>query len=118
MPFVLLWCKAFALTLAVETPLGAGLLGGAAGGRGRRVAAAAVANLASHPAVWFVFPELGAPAVATVIASELWAFASEVLIYRLVFPALSWRRVVLVSAAANGASFAVGVFARRVLQWP
>jgi hypothetical protein len=113
MPFVLLWCKAFALTLALELPIAVLLLRGRSGGApvGRRVAAVLVANLASHPAVWFVFPELGTNSAAVLVASELWAFASEAAIYRLIFagpPPLAWRRAVLVSAVANALSFLVG----------
>jgi hypothetical protein len=112
MPFVLLWFKAFALTLAIELPIAARLLRGQAGAPlGRRLGAVLVANLASHPAVWFVFPELSRNSAAVLAASEFWAFASEVAIYRLIFtgpPALTWRRAVLVSGVANAVSFFIG----------
>jgi hypothetical protein len=117
MPFVLLWLRAFALTLGVELLLAARLLRGEGRKLDRRLGAALVANLASHPAVWFVFPELGLGG-AGLAMSELWAFASEALVYRLVFPALSWRRAVVISAAANGASFLIGLALRRVAGWP
>ena len=112
MPFVLLWCKAFALTLALELPIAARLLRGQPGALvGRRLAAVLVANLASHPAVWFVFPELGTNSAAILVVSELWAFVSEAAIYRLIFagpPPLPWRRAILVSGVANAISFLVG----------
>jgi hypothetical protein len=112
MPFVLLWCKAFGLTLAIELPIAVRLLRGAAHPSiGRRTAAVLLANLASHPVVWFVFPELGRNSAAILLASELWAFASEAAIYRLVFsgpPALLWRRAALVSLVANAISFLAG----------
>jgi hypothetical protein len=108
-PFVLLWLHAFALTLAIELAVAYRPLAPAERGRLRRLAAIALANLASHPAVWFVFPELapGHPD-ATLALSEAWAVASELLIYRLIFPRLSWRRAAVIAALANAASFAIG----------
>ncbi len=70
------------------------------------------ANVLSHPAVWFVFPELGLSYTPMLVAAESWAVGSEVLLYRLVFPALSWRRAVAVSALANAVSVGVGVLLR------
>jgi hypothetical protein len=125
MAFVLLWCQAFALTCALEAAVALPLLRPPAPsppfGWGRRVAAVFVVNLASHPAVWFVFPELGAGHPDLTLAlSELWAFGSELLIYRLVFPfpALSWRRAAVTAGLANAVSFATGWALRATAQWP
>jgi hypothetical protein len=120
-PFVLLWLKAFALTCLLETPLGARLLRPSEPRLLRRVLAVLVANLASHPAVWFVFPELGAAHPgATLALSEFWAFASELGIYRLVFPSpsLTLRRAALIAALANALSFATGWALRAAWRWP
>ena len=119
MPFVLLWAKAFLLTCALEGAVAFPLLRPTGEGRGRRLAAIAVANLASHPAVWFVFPELRlGGATMTLLLSELWAFASELFIYRLIFPRLAWPRAALIAAAANAVSFLAGWALRAWAAWP
>ena len=43
-------------------------------------------NLASHPAVWFVIPELGMSYNPRVVLSEVWAVGIEMWAYRLIFP--------------------------------
>jgi hypothetical protein len=44
--------------------------------------------------------------------AELWAFGSEVLLYRLVFRELPWRRAIAVSALANALSLGLGLVLR------
>lgn len=115
MPFVLLWCKAFLATQAIELPIAVALLAPAEASRVRRIGAVLLANLASHPAVWFVFPELGLGGrLTSLVVSELWAVGSELLIYRLVFPRLSWPRALVIATAAN----AVSALAGWLLRWP
>jgi hypothetical protein len=103
------WAGFFALTLAVELAVAVPLLTKEAG-LPRRVAAVVFAQLSSHPAVWFVIPALGLPRLSYLASAETWAVVSELLLYRLIFPQLSWSRALAVSALANGASFAVGTF--------
>jgi hypothetical protein len=68
----------------VETPLAASLLRPAEPRLYRRVALVLFANVASHPAVWFIFPELGLPCIPVLVLAEAWAVLSEALFYRLV----------------------------------
>jgi len=63
-----------------------------------------VAQFATHPSVWFVLPMLGLPWAGYVLLAESWAVSLECLLYRLVFPALSWQRALGVAFLANGAS--------------
>lgn len=107
-PFVLAWARAFAVTLGVELAVATPLL---PGGRAQRLVLVALANLASHPAVWFVLPELGLGYPAWLITAELWAVAVEAVAYRALLPA-STRRAAGVSLLANGASLAVGLALR------
>lgn len=111
MTYVGLWARAFLLTLGSELALAPWLLDGAESRR-RRIAAVAAANVLSHPAVWFVFPELGLTYTPMLIVAELWAFGSEALLYRLVFPTLPWRQAIAVSALANALSLGLGLVLR------
>ena len=111
MSWVVLWSRAFALTVLSELLVAPWFLPKREP-RWRRLGAVVVANCASHPAVWFVFPELGLSYMKWVLLAELWAFGSEVFVYRLVFPELGWRRAVAASALANAASVAAGLVAR------
>jgi hypothetical protein len=105
------WARYFLLTLVVELAVAVPLLG--KGERlARRGAAVAFAQLVSHPAVWFVVPGLGLERTPFLLAAETWAIVSELCLYRLVFPRLSWSRVLAVSALSNGASVLVGTFVR------
>ncbi len=117
MPFVLLWFKAFLLTGLVEVPLAATLLRPAEPRLGRRIALVLFANVASHPAVWFIFPALGLPYTPTLILAEAWAVLSEALFYRLVFEKADAVEVFGVSALANGASFGIGLLVRAATGW-
>lgn len=100
------WAEYFAVTTLVELVFAVPLLG-----RGerlvRRCAAVALAQLASHPTVWFILPSLGWPRGTYLFVAETWAIVSELLLYRLVFEKLSWSRALGVSAVANGASLAI-----------
>jgi hypothetical protein len=119
MPLVLLWFRAFVWTQLLEQ-LAAGYVLRTSLPRARRISVIAVANLASHPAVWFVFPELGAglrwPHALTLFVSEAWAFGLEAWIYWLFLGSARWRLAVTVSVIANGLSFGAG-YALRALGW-
>jgi hypothetical protein len=110
--YVALWARAFALTLAVETPLAMWLLRDVDRSRLRRLGAVLAGNLATHPAVWFILPTLALPHAPMIALEETWAIVIEMAVYRLAFPALPWSRALGISAVANGASFAVGLLLR------
>lgn len=111
------WFRAFLLTLVVEVPIVALLLRRWEPSRPRLLALVFFANLASHPAVWFVFTQLlviGTPGYLAV--AEAWAIGCEALFYWAAFRGLPVRRATVVSLAANAASFAVGLLVTGV--WP
>jgi hypothetical protein len=103
------WLRAFGITLLVELPIALLLLAQVEPRLLRRAAAVAVANLATHPLVWFLFPGLALGAGARLALSEAWAVLAELAIYRIVWPGLSRRRAAVVSVAANAASLVVGL---------
>jgi hypothetical protein len=80
---------------------------GTVGSRKRRAVVVTVAQLVTHPAVWFVWPALGLSRPAFLLLAETWAVVGELLVYRLAFPALPVSRALGISALANGASFAL-----------
>jgi hypothetical protein len=104
-----LWLEAFALTCAVEAPIAAPLLRCAEPRLARRLLTVLVANLTTHPLVWFFFVRLGLPYWQGATAGELWAFGFEIVVYRLALETATWRRCALVSVLANGASMTVGL---------
>ena len=79
-----------------------------------------MANLASHPAVWLIFPELGAALglqrALTLVVSEAWAFGLEAWIYWLLIGPGQLRRALAASLAGNGLSLAAG-YGLRALGW-
>jgi len=107
MTYVTEWARLFALTLGVELAVAVPLLG-KDDPLARRAGAVAFAQLASHPLVWFVIPTFGLAGARFLLLAEGWALASELVFYRLVFPRLTWRRALAISALANGASMTVG----------
>lgn len=102
------WLRAFTLTLLAELVIATPLLATVERSVGRRIAFVIVANLSTHPLVWFLFPGLAFGGATRFALSELWAVLAEIAIYKLVWPALRVRRAALVSLAANAASVAVG----------
>jgi hypothetical protein len=71
-----------------------------------------LANLATHPLVWFAFPQSGLFGTAELAISELFAIAVEMALYALVWPTIGWLRAFGTSALANGASLAAGLLLR------
>jgi hypothetical protein len=106
------WLRAFGLTLLVELAIALPLLAPVEPRLSRRASAVVVANLATHPLVWFLFPGLAIGVGARLAFSEVWAVLAELAIYRIVWPAISIRRAALLSLAANAASLVAG------LVWP
>jgi hypothetical protein len=109
--YVLLWAKAFALTLSVELAVAVPLLRRTGVAFGRRIVLVTLAQLATHPVVWFVLPELHLPRAAFLIVAEVWAFGVEAWFYRAAALA-PLGRAVIVSAVANATSFLFGTMLR------
>lgn len=110
------WLVAFLLTVAVEVPIVALLLRGRDPGGWRLVILVVFANLATHPAVWFIFPQL--LLVGTLpftVAAELWAVAAEALFYAAAFRGVSPHRAIGTAVVANAASFVIGLVATEAL---
>jgi succinate-acetate transporter protein len=108
------WFAAFLLTLAVEIPVASYLLRRAEPDLPRRLLLVLLANLLTHPAVWFIFTQLlliGTPEYT--LAVEAWAVGLEALFYAVTIRGLTARRAIAVALVANAASFAVG----RLLDW-
>ncbi len=112
MSYVGLWFRAFLLTWLSETCVATPLLRAAEPSVKRRLGAVCLVNVASHPAVWFVFPSLGLEYLWMFLVAEVWAVSSEVLAYRLILPSLGWVRALGISLLANGVSVAAGLAAR------
>ena len=111
------WFRAFLLTLVVEAPIVALLLRRWEPSWPRLLALIFFANLASHPAVWFVFTQLLViGTLGYLVVAEGWAIGCEALFYWAAFRGLPVRRAIVVSLAANAASFAVGLLVAAV--WP
>jgi hypothetical protein len=109
------WALAFGLTQLIEVPVVTALTRNLAAPAWRRAALAFFATLATHPIVWFVMPELGMSEPMRYVASEGWAFGAELVFYRVAMPGATWGVAALASGLANGASFAAGLLAYRVL---
>jgi hypothetical protein len=107
--YVELWSRAFALTLVVEAIVAFPLLGPEASPV-RRMGAACAGQLLTHPSVWFVLPALGMSRLPYLSVAEAWAILGEMALYRLIFADLPWLRALGISALANGASLAAGLF--------
>jgi len=103
------WFAAFVLTLAVELPLVVFLLRRAEPNLVRLGTLVVFANLATHPAVWYVFTQLflvGTPEYT--LAAETWAVAAEAVFYWAAIRGLPVRRAIAVAFVANAASFLAG----------
>ena len=103
------WLRAFALTVAIELAIATPLLRSAEPRLLRRSMAIVLANLATHPSVWFIFPGAALGATPRLALSELFAVVVELLVYRLIWPELSWRRALATSLCANALSALAGL---------
>jgi hypothetical protein len=111
-PYAGAWLRAFALTGVVELIVATPLLVASGAAWKRRAGIVLLANLASHPVIWFVFSEWALPSTVRLGVSEAWAVGVETWAYALVWPGLGMRRAFGVSALANGASLAMGLLLR------
>ncbi len=112
------WFPAFVVTVVVEGPI----IWWFARGRETSVlrvgAAVLLANLASHPAVWFIFTQLFlVGTVSFTLATEAWAVCVEAVLYVLALRGVGPWRAVAASLVANVASYFVGLLVGRLL-WP
>lgn len=116
MPLIAHWFRAFAWTLLFEQLAAGFLLREALPARARRVSVITVANIASHPAVWLIFPELcsglGLTARHGLILSEIWALSLEAWIYWLFLGSGRLTIALKTSAAANALSLGAGLVLR------
>ena len=110
--YVFSWLKAFVATFAIEAPIVCSYPACSDAPLPRRLALVLFANLVTHPAVWFIIPELGLPPLWAIVASEVWAIAMEAWFYKSVFVRLTSLRALGISALANGASFGIGLLIR------
>jgi hypothetical protein len=120
-PFWYLWLVAFGITVLLEAPVVLWLLRPSEASLLRRTVLLVVANLATHPLVWFFFPALPLKRFTSHLLSEGWAFTAEMLVYALLvttddvpFGKLLVRAA-LVSALANALSWGLGPAIFRVL---
>ncbi|MFI5261471.1 MAG: hypothetical protein ACHQZR_02805 [Candidatus Limnocylindrales bacterium] len=103
------WLAAFLLTVAVEVPLVLFLLRRTEPDRLRLGLLIVFANLATHPIVWFVVPQVAlVGTMGYILLAEIWATAAEALFYWAAVRGLPARRALAVSVAANVSSFVVG----------
>jgi len=111
-PYATAWVTAFAITITVEVAVAVPLLAATGVGLLRRAALVVLANLATHPLVWFAFPQLG------LFGNERLAEAAA---YALFWPMTAaspapGKSVALrsfgTSAVANGASLTAGLTLR------
>ena len=103
------WFPAFVITLVVEIPIVAVLVRRWERDAIRLGIIIVVANLATHPVVWYVISQIlsvGTPAYT--LAAEIWAVAVETAIYWAAIRGLPVRRALVVAAVANVTSWFVG----------
>jgi len=110
------WARAFALTLAVEEAVVLAMTRRDSEPWAKRAGLVAFANLATHPAVWFVFPLVLTHDTTRLVASETWAVVLEAVFYALTMK-MSAGRAFGVSAIANAASFGAGIVVRALTGW-
>jgi len=113
---VVAWARAFAWTLALEEGVVLTMTRRDPQSAGKRAALVALANLCTHPAVWFIIPLLFASEVPRVVACETWAVVIEAIFYALTMN-MSAARALGVSAIANAVSFGVGIVVRDLTGW-
>lgn len=105
------WPVAFAVTLAVEAALLLALFARTRG-VGRTIAAAALGNAVTHPVVWFVLPHLLPTYASYLIVAEAWAVLGEAPVLLVLLRPRPRSLALAASAAANLASYVVGLVAR------
>lgn len=104
------WLHAFALTALIEIPVVVLLTRNTAFPAWRRGVIALFGQIATHPAVWFIFPRIaGLSGLQATLLSELWAFLAEACLYAVALPGVRPLRALGISAIANGTSYGLGL---------
>jgi hypothetical protein len=111
-PYVAAWARAFLFTVMAELVVVTPLLAPSGDSIRRRALGVLLANLASHPAVWFVGPELSFAPPTRLALSEAWAVGVELAVYLLLWPRLGRTRAFAASALGNGVSLGLGLALR------
>jgi len=109
MPLLRAWLIAFAITVVSELSIAVPLLE-TGGSRPRRIAAVCLAQLVTHPSVWFIWPLFGLPRPWFLLLAEGFALLTEAAIYRFSFQQLGWARCFAASALANAVSVFAGLW--------
>lgn len=115
MPYEQLFLASLALTVSAECLITL-ILKKTAGGRlnldkigyGRLLAVTAFASMLTLPYVWFVLPAYLPHGLPYAIISELFAFTAELLWYIIAFR-INFKQAAILSVAANGFSFLLGL---------
>ncbi|MEA1925322.1 MAG: hypothetical protein U9M95_05570 [Candidatus Altiarchaeota archaeon] len=100
------WLAAFVLTLVVELPVLFFLLWDL--DRRRVILCGLLMNLFSHPALWFLFPQL-LPAEYYLALGELLVLVIEYTSLKIFFPKENSSLLLLTAFAVNALSFLAGV---------
>ncbi len=118
---LLRWLGAFLLTLAIEAPLVLAVLRREPGApelpTRRALLGIFFANLATHPLVWFGFPQLGISPNVDLAISEVFAPVAEAAFFATMFDGVTLRRAGLAAVAANLTSFGLGLLLFLALGW-
>ena len=107
------WLRSLLLTLAVEVPVyvlvaRTWVAAWRAGGVG------ALASLATHPALWFLWPRVvHGSYTAYIVSGELLVACAEAALFFVLARPGRWSRAVAASFLANGASYLAGVLLTR-----
>ncbi len=109
MSYEFVWVRFFAFTVTVEMLVAFPMLASVDRSAARRIGAISIANLTTHPLVFFFFARVIHDRTALTFVAESWAVLAETGVYALVFSKLTWPRAFAVSALANGASYALGI---------
>jgi hypothetical protein len=117
MELVIGWAKALVVTVAVEIPIAAIAFRRDEPSLARRAGLIFFASLATHPAVWFIFPRFELTYGEMIIAAETWAVVVEAVFFVLVFRGVEPWRAAGVSLIANGASYGTGLLLRAFTHW-
>jgi hypothetical protein len=114
------WFRAFLWTLLIEQVVAGVLLRHVLPAWGRRCSIILVANVATHPAVWLIFPELcsglGLSRTTSLMVSEIWAFGLEGWIYWLFLGSAQTKLALKTTTLANAASLGLG-YGLRHFSW-
>ena len=118
MPYETLFLASLSMTVTAECLVTA-ILKKTAGrrlnlkcGYGRLLVVTAFASMLTLPYVWFVLPAYLPHGFAYAIISELFAFTAELVWYMLALR-VSLKQAAIISAAANGFSFLLGLVIMR-----